>query len=67
VVSIALLVALLYKLHELYPELISLSNIDLYLILFGSILVAGIIISWWSSGLAVRRYLRMKIDNLYLS
>lgn len=65
--SVILLIAILYKLHQYYPDLIGLSNIDLYLILFAGILFAGVIISWWSSSLSVRRYLRMKIDNLYLS
>ncbi len=65
--SIGLLIAILYKLHNYYPDLISMRNIDLYLILFGGVIATGIIISWWSSSLSVRRYLRMKIDNLYLS
>jgi len=65
--SIALLIAILYKFHDYYPELINIKNIDLYLILFGGVITIGIIISWWSSSLSVRRYLRMKIDNLYLS
>lgn len=65
--SIGLLVAILYKLEPHYPELINLKNIDLYLILFAGVLFIGVIISWWSSSLSVRRYLRMKIDNLYLS
>jgi len=65
--SIGLLIAILYKFHEFYPDLINIRNIDLYLILFGGVIATGIIISWWSSSLSVRRYLRMKIDNLYLS
>ena len=65
--SIGLLIAILYKFHEFYPDLINIRNIDLYLMLFGGVIATGIIISWWSSSLSVRRYLRMKIDNLYLS
>jgi len=65
--SIALLISILYKLNQYYPDLVSTANLDLYLMLFGAILLIGIIISWWSSSLAVRKFLRMKIDNLYLS
>ncbi|RLD43149.1 MAG: ABC transporter permease [Bacteroidetes bacterium] len=65
--SIGLLIAILYRFHEFYPDLINIRNIDLYLMLFGGVITTGIIISWWSSSLSVRRYLRMKIDNLYLS
>jgi len=65
--SIGLLIAVLYRFHEIYPDLINIRNIDLYLMLFGGVITTGIIISWWSSSLSVRRYLRMKIDNLYLS
>ncbi len=67
IISIALLISLLYKLNQYYPDLVNFNNIDLYLLLFAAILFLGIIISWWSSSLSVRRYLRMKIDNLYLS
>ena len=65
--SISLLISILYKLNQMYPDLVSTKNIDLYLMLFAAIFVVGIIISWWSSSLAVRKFLRMKIDNLYLS
>ncbi|MCK5846317.1 MAG: permease-like cell division protein FtsX [Bacteroidales bacterium] len=67
IISIAMLVGILIKLNSYYPELVSVNNIDLYLLLFASIFVIGIIISWWSSSLSVRKFLRMKIDNLYLS
>jgi len=33
--------------------------------LFGLVTVVGIIISWISTSLAVRRYLRLKSENLY--
>ncbi len=67
VLSIGLLISILYKLNEYYSDLVNLGHIDLYLILFAGILILGILISWWSSSLAVRKFLKMKIDNLYLS
>jgi cell division transport system permease protein len=65
--SIGLLIAILFKLNQYYPDLINLGNIDIYLILFAGILILGILLSWWSSSLSVRKFLKMKIDNLYLS
>lgn len=67
IISIGLLISILYKLNEYYPDLVNLNHIDLYLILFAGILVIGIIISWLSSSLSVRKFLKMKIDNLYLT
>jgi cell division transport system permease protein len=64
--TIGLLIAIMYKLHYYYPDLIAPSYIDEYLMLFGGLLLVGIIFSWWSSALAVRKYLRMKLDNIYL-
>lgn len=67
VLSIGLLVLILVKLHPYAKDIISLENLDLYLILFGSIILSGIIISWISSYFAVRKFLKMKLDSLYLN
>ncbi len=67
ILTIGILIALMYKIQMYYPELINLRYIDMYLILFGGLLLIGILISWWSSSLAVRKYLHMKLDNIYLS
>ncbi len=66
-ITVILLSLVLLKMGESYPDLINYQNSELYLILFGIIFLLGILISWWSSSLAVRRYLRMKIDHLYMS
>lgn len=64
-VAILLLICLLiYGSREL-PDLISLAELNLYLILFGIVLFLGIALSWISNYLAVRKYLRIDPDNLY--
>ncbi|HAQ65910.1 MAG TPA: cell division protein FtsX [Bacteroidales bacterium] len=64
-VAILLLISLLiYGSREL-PDLISLAELNLYLILFGIVLFLGIALSWISNYLAVRKYLRIDPDNLY--
>ncbi len=65
--TIGLLIAILYQINGYYPDLVNLKFIDMYLILFAAVLVIGVLISWWSSSLAVRKYLRMTLDNIYLS
>jgi cell division transport system permease protein len=61
-----LLILFLYKAQPFAPELIDIQHIDSYLILFASITLIGMIISWWSTYFSVRKYLRSKLDNLYL-
>lgn len=65
--TIGLLIGILYQIHEYYPDLVNLQFIDMYLVLFGGVIIIGVFISWWSSSLAVRKYLRMTLDNIYLS
>jgi len=47
------------------PEIISLQSVDLFMILFGFVIIIGFIISWISTYFAVRKYLRIKTDHLY--
>ncbi len=47
------------------PELINLDQIDTFAALFGIVLLLGVLLSWLSYHFAVRKYLRMKTDQLY--
>ena len=47
------------------PEIIDFKNIELYGALFLMVIILGILISWISTALAVRKYLRMDAGNLY--
>ena len=64
--AIAGLIGLLHLSQKELPELAALQNIDYIAILFGLILLLGIIISYISNFFAVRKYLRIKTDYLYL-
>jgi len=64
--AIAGLIGLLHLSQKELPELAALQNIDYLAILFGLILLLGIIISYISNFFAVRKYLRIKTDYLYL-
>lgn len=64
-VAIALLTALLYYGSRELPDLITLAELNLYLILFGIVMILGITLSWISNYFAVRKYLRISPDQLY--
>lgn len=64
-IAIGLIVTFLYYLHQQMPEIIDFKNIELYAALFLLVIVLGIIISWISTNLAVRKYLRIDTGNLY--
>lgn len=65
VVAILLLIALLYYGSSELPELITLAEINLYLVLFAMVLVLGISLTWISNYFAVRKFLRIDSDKLY--
>ncbi len=64
--SIILLSGLIYLAKQKIPEIINLNDYNLYLYVFAIVTLLGIIISWISNYFAVRKYLRMKTDFLYL-
>lgn len=64
-IAIGLIITFLYYLQKQFPELIDFKNIELYGALFIIVLILGIIISWISTNLAVRKYLRIETGDLY--
>ena len=65
ILSIALLMIILYLALQQIPELIQLQDLLMYLVIAGFVILLGIMISWLSTWMAVRKYLRMKTDSLY--
>ena len=65
VIAIGLLMLVLYFALQQIPELIQLQDLRMYLIITVFVLLPGIMISWLSTWMAVRKYLRMEIDELY--
>jgi len=64
-VAIILLVFTLYFAQKEVPELRELQDAALFIKLFVFVTLMGVIISWASTYLAVRKYLRIKTDYLY--
>ena len=64
-ISIALLLGLITWLESLVPQLKSIRDIELNLILFGGMILMGVGISVFSTHRSVIKYLKMKLDDLY--
>ena len=65
VIAIGLLSGVMYSIKINLPEFFELQNFNLYGILFGLVVLLGILISWVSTSLAVSKFLRMQSGDLY--
>jgi len=65
-IAIGLLMGLLFRLQENFNQLINFQNINLYLMVFGGVILLGIIITWISTFFAVNKFLNINMDKLYL-
>ncbi len=64
-ISIVLLFIMITWLENQVPQLKLIHDITLNLILFGGMIVVGVGISVFSTHRSVRKYLKMKLDDLY--
>lgn len=64
-IAISLLVGVIYISQREMPELINLQELDLFLSLFGIVILLGVFITWLSNYFAVKKYIKIKSDNLY--
>lgn len=65
VIGMALLMSLFYILNSILDTIEIPFEFSTFVILFCSILLIGIVISFISTWFALNKYLRMKLDNLY--
>ena len=65
IIAILMLIGVLYFAQKQMPELAELQDQNMLATLFGLVIILGILISWISTSLAVRKYLRLKSDELY--
>lgn len=64
-IAILLLLGVLYTAKQNFPALVELQDFNIYLILFSIVILLGILISWISTSLAVRKFLRMQSGDLH--
>lgn len=64
-IASAMLAVIIYFSLEQIPELLTLQDYNLFLILFGFVILLGVLITWLSNLSAVNKYLKAKPDKLY--
>lgn len=64
-ISIALIATVVYSIQNQMPELFDLNDLPLYGMVMSGVITLGLFISWLSTTFAVRRYLKLKTDQLY--
>lgn len=65
VIALLLIAGLLYLLYREVPDLVRFQDFRIYAQLFGGVVVLGVIIAWISTYLAVRKYIRLKSEDVY--
>ncbi len=66
VVAILMLTGILYLARQRMPELANLEDIQQFSVFFAGVLLSGVILSAISTWVSVNKFLRMKVDNLYM-
>ena len=64
-IAILLIMLVMYYLRSILPDLIQIQDIEILAYLFVIVMALGIIISWVSTSLAVRKFLRMRGNKMY--
>jgi len=64
--AIAMLMGVTYFSIEQLPELLELQDLTMLIILIVLVILLGIFLSWLSTWFAVRKYLRIRTDLLYI-
>jgi cell division transport system permease protein len=64
-IAILLLLGVIYSAKQNFPTLVELQDFNIYAFLFSAVIILGILISWISTSLAVRKFLRMQSGDLY--
>lgn len=66
VAAILLLIGVLYLARRRMPEITNLQDITEFSVFFAGVLVVGVILSVFSTWISVNKFLRMKVDSLYM-
>lgn len=65
ILAIGLLSGVIYFVQQEFYEVINFGQVELLTIIFGLVIVVGVLINLVSTFLAVSKYLRLKVDELY--
>ena len=65
IIAGAMVFGALLLVEQIFPRIVYLTDFRLFLIVLGGIILFGILITVISTSLALRKYLRLKLDSLY--
>ena len=65
IIAMALLFGLFYALNNLVDWIEIPITLNIFIMLFGSLILIGVVITFISTWFALNKYLRMKLDDLY--
>lgn len=65
IIAGAVVFGFLLLIEQFFPQIVLMTDIQLFFIVLGGIILFGILITVISTSIALRKYLRMKLDNLY--
>ena len=65
IVALLMLFGVVSLLKSQLPDISNYNDVNTYFILAGTVVFLGIFISWTSTYFALRRYLRLRADDLY--
>lgn len=65
VIALLMIFGVIHMAQSQLPDLAEMNDVDTYFILGGTVVSLGIILSWLSTYFAMRRYLRLRADDLH--
>jgi cell division transport system permease protein len=65
IIACALLGGMLYLIYRNFPDFVKMQDVQDVAVLFGGVIVFGVLLAVLSSLFAVNRYLNVKVDDLY--
>lgn len=65
VIALLMIFGVIHMAQSQLPDLTEMNDVDTYFTLGGTVILLGIILSWLSTYFALRRYLRLRSDDLY--
>ena len=66
IIAMGLLTGAVYFMQKEFDEIITLKDIEILAVLYSTVLLVGVFISWISTFFAVNRYLKINVDKLYV-
>lgn len=64
-IAILLIMGVIYLIQQQFPAFFEVQDIQTFALLFGIVVALGLLISWISTWLAVKKYLRLKPEKLF--